>query len=78
MVAARGGALPGVVGNAGVLVPPADEEALAHAIGSLLNDPERRARLGRAARERIVTEFRWENAAERMVAGYREALAANR
>ena len=78
LVAARGGALPEVVGDAGVLVPPADEGALAKAIGQLLNDPERRARLGRAARERIVTKFRWEDAAERMVAVYREALDAHR
>ena len=77
LVAARGGALPEVVGDAGVLVPPADEGALAEAIGQLLNDPERRARLGRAARERIVTKFRWEDTAERMVAVYREALDAD-
>lgn len=34
----------------GLLVPPEDEVALAGAIGQLMNEPERRARLGNAAR----------------------------
>ena len=78
LVAARGGALPEVVGDAGVLVPLADEEALAEAISALLADPARRALLGRAARERICREFRWEAAAERLVEVYRGAIHAHR
>lgn len=41
----------------GVVVPERDAAALAQAIGGLLADPERRQRLGAAARETICTRF---------------------
>lgn len=44
-------------GVTGLLVPPASTEALASAIGRLLDDPGLRERLGRAARERFETDF---------------------
>ena len=40
-----------VVGDAGLIVPPAEPAALAEAIDALLDDPERRLSLGRAARQ---------------------------
>ncbi|WP_345206223.1 glycosyltransferase [Fodinibacter luteus] len=40
-----------------LLVPPHDGHALASGIRRLLDDPELRARLGRAARERALTAF---------------------
>ena len=50
----RAGALPEVVDDAGVLVPPADPQALARAIGGLLDRPERAAALGRRGFERCM------------------------
>lgn len=54
VVASAVGALPGLLqnGSAGVLVPPGDAAALREAILQLLADPDRRARLGEAARQR--------------------------
>jgi len=78
LVAARGGALPEVVGEAGVLVPPADPRALAGALTALLADPERRRCLGEAARRRVLTAFRWEDAARRLGEVYQEAIDADR
>jgi glycosyltransferase involved in cell wall biosynthesis len=50
VVASRVGGIPEQVGDdTGVLVEPGDPAALAAAISSLLVDPERRARMGRAA-----------------------------
>jgi glycosyltransferase involved in cell wall biosynthesis len=62
-----------VVGDAGVIVPPRDAAALAHAIQGMLDrGPEARAALGRAARERIETNFTIAKAAERFAALYEE------
>jgi glycosyltransferase involved in cell wall biosynthesis len=41
----------------GLLVPPGDIEALAGAVGRLLDDPELRGRLGRAGRELVAKRY---------------------
>ncbi len=53
VVATRVGALPELLGEAGVLVPPGDPGAMATAIATLLANPERARSLGEAARARI-------------------------
>jgi glycosyltransferase involved in cell wall biosynthesis len=77
LVAARGGALPEVVGDAGVLVPARDAQALAMAINTLLGDSPRRRQLGRTARARIQTRFRWQDTAQRLVQVYTEMCNAH-
>jgi glycosyltransferase involved in cell wall biosynthesis len=80
VVATTGGALPEVVGNdgeTGLLVTPNDPGALAAAIGRLLDDPGLRARLGAAARERVLSRFTWAVTAEGTAACY-EAIMAGR
>ncbi|WP_079061626.1 DUF3492 domain-containing protein [Streptomyces griseoruber] len=51
------GAVVEVVGGTGLVVPPRNPRALAQACGALLRDPERRARLGAAARARALELF---------------------
>ncbi len=46
-----------VHGETGLLVEPTDESALAEAIATLANDPDTRARMGRAGRERAEQLF---------------------
>jgi glycosyltransferase involved in cell wall biosynthesis len=75
LVASAAGALPEVVGDAGVLVPPGDPEALAAALGALLDDPERRDVLGAAGLARARTSFGWPATAARTAAWYRRVLA---
>jgi len=60
IVATRAAAIPEVVpdGEAGLLVPPSDPEALAEALDRLLSDPDLRRRLGEAGR-RHVERFDW-------------------
>jgi glycosyltransferase involved in cell wall biosynthesis len=59
VVATNGGALPEIVidGETGCLVPMGDPNAMAHAIGSLLADPEKRRNMGSAGRERVLANF---------------------
>ena len=70
--AGGGGALPEVLGNAGVLTPADDPGAFATALANLLADPERRYALGIAARQRAVKLF----SLERMGREYAEAIEA--
>lgn len=41
----------------GVLIPPKDPDALAHALGRLLTNPELRGQLGRQARKTVLERF---------------------
>ena len=78
LVATTGGAIPEVAGPDGetcLAVPPGDPGALAGALGRLLDDPELRRRIGTAGRERVLTRFTWERAAELTAERYREAIA---
>jgi glycosyltransferase involved in cell wall biosynthesis len=75
VVATDGGALPEVVGEAGVIVPAGDADALEVAIAALLDDPERRRALGAEAMRRAHECFSWERVAERYEAILRAAIA---
>lgn len=74
VISTTGGALPEVVGEAGLLVPPADADALARAIRDLIDHPEYAVRLGEAGRRRVLAEFTWRRAAEKTVDAYRDTI----
>lgn len=71
-------ALTEVVGPGGILVPPegtwtnpygvdlklANVEAMAEALASLANDPERRLELGQAGKRHVLESFNWDVTAE--------------
>jgi glycosyltransferase involved in cell wall biosynthesis len=78
VISTTGGALPEVVGDAGVLVRPANSAALAGAIRELLNNPTRAKKLGMAGYRRVQKHFTWERAAEKTVAAYREVIDGHR
>lgn len=66
--------LPEVVGDAGVLVDPRDEEELGEAIRKVLSDRAFAADLSRRGRER-ATLFTWERCAATTARVYREVAA---
>jgi glycosyltransferase involved in cell wall biosynthesis len=71
------GGVADTVGDAGVIVPPRDPVALAHACLRLLTEPAVRHDLGRRARERALAEF----TLDRCLSAYRRhygAVAAGR
>lgn len=70
VVATRVGGIPAALGDAGVLVPPEDPEALGAALDRLRTDSEWRRLLGRRARRRAQEEFD----ASAMHRRYEEAL----
>ncbi len=74
VISTTGGALPEVVGDAGLLVPPADAGALEHAICHLLDHPETAEKIGQAGLNRVGQLFTWENAARQTAEIYREAI----
>jgi glycosyltransferase involved in cell wall biosynthesis len=77
VVANGAGALPEVVGSdgsAGRLVPPKNPRAMAAAVGELLADPEALAEMGRRARRRVQSTFRWEVAAAELIRVFEDTL----
>jgi len=61
-------------GRAGILVPPADPEALAAAIRCLLHNKQLRKSMGEAGRQRVEEHFSWEKAAQETLQVYQELL----
>ncbi|HYH81429.1 MAG TPA: glycogen synthase [Longimicrobium sp.] len=90
VVASRVGGIPEIVvpGETGTLVPieaegggsvePRDPDAfsraLADAVNELMDAPERRAEMGKAARARVLAQFSWRAIAEQTLDFYRELL----
>ena len=90
VVASAVGGIPEIVvpGETGVLVaietegggsveprdPEAFSRALAYAVNGLMENPERRAAMGAAARARVEAHFSWRAIAEQTLAFYRDLL----
>ncbi len=77
VVGTTGGAVPEVIGRdgeTGLLVPPADPDALAVALLRVLGDAELRARIGAGGRERALANFTWRRTAEGTAEHYRALL----
>ena len=74
VISTTGGALPEVVGKAGILVPPSNHHALALAIASVFADPHLAQTLGQAGYNRVQNHFTWEAAAQKCVDVYRQAI----
>jgi len=81
LVVSRAGAIPEVVGPDGecaVLVEPGDVGQLTVAIAELLDDPTRRAQMGKAGRRRVLERFSWRAVAEATADAYERVIAASK
>ena len=65
-------------GISGFLVPPRDGVALAEALGRVLNDPELKERLGRAAAEDVLAGYKMENMVMAYARFYRRTYESKR
>ncbi len=76
IVASDTGGIPDAVGDAAVLVPPADPPALAAAIDRVLGDPQRAAELRRRAAAR-ASAYDWEPLADRVLDLYERCASSS-
>jgi glycosyltransferase involved in cell wall biosynthesis len=65
-------------GVQGIIVPPADIDALAAAIQQLYDHPEIVERMSRAARQRVVENFTWDHFRDRLLDAYETAMGMAR
>jgi glycosyltransferase involved in cell wall biosynthesis len=76
LVATRVGGLPGLVGEAALLVPPLDVDALDEAVRALLDDPRRRALLAAAGPDQAATWPTETDTLDQVAAVYAELASA--
>ncbi len=67
-----------VVGDAAMLIPPGDPQAIRQALHDLLPDAARQRRLGEAGRRRLEARFSWTSVARQHLAVYPNGSAAAR
>ena len=63
-----------VDGHNGRLIQPNNVDALAEALQQMHTDPDLRARMGRASRERVLEHFTWEHFRKRLLQVYSRAM----
>ena len=73
VIGARAGAIPEVVGDAGILVDPDDEVEMATWISRLMTDGDLADRFRRAGRKRAM-DYTWERTARQTTDAYEEAI----
>lgn len=76
VVGSDSGAIPGVISDAGLIVPEGDSSALAEALRRLRDQPDLYEELRQRGRQRAVEHFSHEHVATATVSVYREMLEA--
>ena len=74
VVGSDSGEIPRVIGDAGLVFPEGDRQALTQQLQMLLDDAEMRIRLAQAGRRRVLAHFTMQQVAQRTVNLYREVL----
>ncbi len=74
VISTQTGGIPELIGGeAGILVPPRNPEALADALEALVLDPHLRSRMGLAGRKRVEEQFAVERTAGELVKRFNDA-----
>jgi glycosyltransferase involved in cell wall biosynthesis len=77
VIGSDSGAIPGVIGDGGLVVPEGDVNALTAALRQLRDDNDLRAGLGAAGRARVLANFTHEQVAIQTVAAYESVLSSS-
>jgi glycosyltransferase involved in cell wall biosynthesis len=64
VIGSDSGAIPDVIGNAGLVFPEQNSQAMAKCIELLASDPNLCANLGKVGRSQAITKYSWERVAE--------------
>jgi glycosyltransferase involved in cell wall biosynthesis len=75
VIGSDSGAIPEVIGNAGIIVPEGEVEALAAALTSLVEHPRLAKQLAEAGRARVLDRFTQQMIADQTVRVYRDMIA---
>lgn len=76
VIGSDSGEIPNVIGDAGLVTPEGDVEALSAALLSLAREPARRAELGARGRERVLARYTHEHIAEATAQVYRQIVSS--
>lgn len=74
VISSDGGALPEVVGDAGIIFPVRDYQKLAEEIENLINDKDKLKELEKKGYERVCQIFDWSKAVTKMVNVFQEIV----
>ncbi len=74
VVGSTSGAIPEVIGDAGLVFPEGDSRALALALRSLLEDKALWRRLAERGRRRVLERYTWDRLAEETISIYKRCL----
>jgi glycosyltransferase involved in cell wall biosynthesis len=78
VIGSSSGAIPEVIGDAGLVVPERDSGALAHAIDRVLTEPGLRQTLVERGRRRVVDHYAWGVVADQTLELFRSAVSYRR
>jgi glycosyltransferase involved in cell wall biosynthesis len=78
VIGSSSGAIPEVIGDAGLVVPERDATTLAQAIDAVLSQPGLRQRLVERGRQRAATRFGWPRIAEHTLELFQQAIVHRR
>ena len=74
VIGSDSGAIPAVIGEAGLVFPEGSASAIATAIQTLSADPARARRLGEMGRAQVEAHYTWARVAELMRSVYQRTL----
>jgi glycosyltransferase involved in cell wall biosynthesis len=78
VVGSDSGEIPNVIGDAGIVVPEGNADALTKALKRLAGSPDLRDTLARRGRARVLERFTQQSIADRTVETYRRVMARDR
>jgi len=72
----RTGGMPDIIDHnrTGLLVEPRSDHGLSEAIARLYHDPEKRYRMGKKGREKVISDFNWKDISDKTIKVYQQVL----